>query len=292
MPDCCVPERVFEEGGATWAAAVATWAQILMCRVGLVGVAELQSCEAHRLQWCLHLDELSGKVVGLMPGTQASLLVGSMVVATRGALMGLPVGLSVGTLRTGDCSCMEHVICLLSSIWGLGMLGGAYTLRTCSILRVLSGVMVSSKLFRFACKWACVASTIHCRSCTAWKFLALPIIPWMALMQSASAIITLTLSACVMEGLVIHLCWNWNVSDSCSLLVCLIWQLDTAATNSQIKNDSCMWWNRKNRIFISWIICLQNFPNQKWIMYVIRIFVSWIICFRYCIIMKNIFCKG
>jgi hypothetical protein len=98
------------------------------------------------------LDELAGKVVGLIPGMQASLLVGLMVVATRGALMGLPVGLLVGTPRTGDCDCMERVICLLSLVWGLGMLDGACTLGTHCVLRVSSRVMVSSNLLGFACK--------------------------------------------------------------------------------------------------------------------------------------------
>ncbi len=65
-PGCRVHERVFKEGGATWAAAVATLAWVLMCRVGLVGVAALQSCVACCLQWCLRLDKLAGKVVGLM----------------------------------------------------------------------------------------------------------------------------------------------------------------------------------------------------------------------------------
>jgi hypothetical protein len=67
-----------------------------------------------------------------------------MVVATRGALIELPVGLLVGTLQIGDCGCMECMIHLLSLTWGLGMLGGACTLGTCCVLRVLSGVMVSS----------------------------------------------------------------------------------------------------------------------------------------------------
>jgi hypothetical protein len=51
---------------------------------------------------------------------------------------------------------------------------------------------------------ACVASTIRCKSCVAQEFLALPVITWMALMHSAHACITL--SACVMVGLVMHLC--------------------------------------------------------------------------------------
>ncbi len=99
---------------------------VFMCGVRLVGVAALQSCAACCLQRLLHLDELAGKVVGLTPAAWAGLPVGTMVVATRGTLMGLHVGLLVGIIRTGDCGCMERVICLLSSIRGLGTLGGAF----------------------------------------------------------------------------------------------------------------------------------------------------------------------
>ncbi len=56
--------------------------------------------------------------------------VGLMVVATMGTQIGLLVDLLVGILGTGDCCCMERVICLLSWIWGLGTLGGACTLGT------------------------------------------------------------------------------------------------------------------------------------------------------------------
>ncbi len=169
-------------------------------------------------QWWKHQKN----VVGLMPGACAGLLVGLLVVSMRGALVGLQVDLSVGTLGTGGCGCMEHVILLLSLIWFLGTLGGACTLGTHCVLRVSSGVVLSSNLLGCACKWACVASTICSRSCAAWEVLALPVIPWMTLMQSANACITLLM--CVMEGSVIRLCWNWTLLDSCLLLVCLIWQ--------------------------------------------------------------------
>ncbi len=85
-----------------------------------------------------HLDNLAGKVVGL--------LLGLMVVVTRGALMGLTMGLLVGTLRIGACGCMERVICLFSWVWGVGTLGGAYTLGTHCMLQISSRVMVSSNL--------------------------------------------------------------------------------------------------------------------------------------------------
>jgi hypothetical protein len=72
--------------------------EVLVCRVRLVGDGELQSHAACCLQRHLHLDKLAGKVVGLMNGMQAGLSAGSMVVATRGALMGPPVGLLLGIL--------------------------------------------------------------------------------------------------------------------------------------------------------------------------------------------------
>jgi hypothetical protein len=120
--------------------------------VWLVGVAALQSRAACCLRWRSRLDELADKVVGLMPGAQAGLPVGLMVVAMRGTLGGLPVGFLVFILGTGDCGGMERMIHLSSLISGLGTLGGACTLRTCCVLRVSSRVMVSSNLLQFACK--------------------------------------------------------------------------------------------------------------------------------------------
>ncbi len=220
MPNCCV-HKLFEEGGVTWAAAIATWAWVCMRGVGLVEIPALQSHAACHFWMRSRLDELAGKAVGLMPGTQPGLPVGLLVVSRNVALMGFPVGLLVGTLRTGDCGCMEHVICLSSLIWDFGALSGVCTLWTCCVLWVSSGVVVSSNFWGCASKWACVASIIRCRPCVAWEVLALPVIPWMAMTQSANAWITL--SVCVMEGLVILLCWNWTVLDSHSLLVCLVW---------------------------------------------------------------------
>jgi hypothetical protein len=65
---------------------------------------------------------------------------------------------------------------------------------------------------------------MHWRSSTvAGEVLSLPVMPWMALMQSAKA--SITLSECVMEGLVIGLCWNCTVLERRLLWVCLMWQL-------------------------------------------------------------------
>jgi hypothetical protein len=119
-------ERVFREGGATWAAAVATCAQVLVRLVGLDGVMALHSCDAYRLRWRLCLDDSATNVVGL--------LLDLVMVAIWGALLGLTLGTSVGTFGIGACSCMEHVIHLLSLVWGMGMLAGACTLGTCCVL--------------------------------------------------------------------------------------------------------------------------------------------------------------
>ncbi len=189
-------ERVFEEGGATWAAAVATCAQVLLRVVGLVGGMALRSRDAHNLHWRLHWDDSATDVVGLR--------LDLVVHALWGALIGLPVGISVGNLRIGACGCMDCATCLLSLVWSMGMLAGAFTLGTCCVLQKWSGMMVSSNWGGFVCTCACVASTILCKSCVAWEFLALPVIPWMALKHFVNACITLL--ACVMDGLVMHLC--------------------------------------------------------------------------------------
>jgi hypothetical protein len=126
MSDCRVREHVFEEGGATWAAAVATCAQVLMCVVWLIVVMALCSREAHCLRWRSCLDDSAANVEGL--------LLDPVMVVMRGALIGLTVGMSLGTLRTGACVCMEHVICLLSLVWGMGVLAGVCTLGTHCVL--------------------------------------------------------------------------------------------------------------------------------------------------------------
>jgi hypothetical protein len=150
---------VLKDGGATEAAAGATCAQVLMRAVGLVGVMALHSHDAHSLHWRLRLDDSAANVVGL--------LLDFVMVATQGALIGLIVGISVGTLGIGACGCMEHVIHLLSLVWGMGMLAGACTLGICCMLQKWSGVLVSSNRWGFFCTRACVASTIHCKSCAA-----------------------------------------------------------------------------------------------------------------------------
>ena len=87
-----------------------------------------------------------------MSGAQVGLLVGSLVGLMIGVLVGLLVNSLVGTLGTGGCGCMECMILLLSSIWVVEMLGGACTLGTRCMLRVASGVVVSSNLLGCACK--------------------------------------------------------------------------------------------------------------------------------------------
>ncbi len=96
--------------------------------VGLVVVTALRSREACCLCWHLHLDDSAANVEGL--------LLDPVMVAMRGTLIGLTLGMSVGTLGIGACVCMERVICLLSSVWGMGVLAGVCTLGTCCILRI------------------------------------------------------------------------------------------------------------------------------------------------------------
>ena len=105
--DCRARDLVLMEGGATWAAPVATWALFCMQGDVLIGVAAFCSRTARRFLRCSHLVELVGMLVGLLVG--ASLL---------------------GTLRTGVCVSMERVILLLTLIWGVGTLWGGCTLGT------------------------------------------------------------------------------------------------------------------------------------------------------------------
>jgi hypothetical protein len=72
-------------------------------------------------------------------------------------------------ISVGTCGCIDHMIRLLSLVWGMGMLAGAFTLGTCWVLQKWSGVMFSSNQWGFVCTRACVATTIHCKSCTAWR---------------------------------------------------------------------------------------------------------------------------
>jgi hypothetical protein len=95
--------------------------------VGLVGRMALRSRDACCLCWHLRLDASATNVVGL----QLDLV----MVALWGALLGFPVGISVGTLVNGACSCIDCVIHLLSLVWDVGMLAGAITLGTCCVLQ-------------------------------------------------------------------------------------------------------------------------------------------------------------
>jgi hypothetical protein len=138
-------ERVFEEGGAARAAAVATCARVFMRVVGLVGGMGLRSRDAHRLRWRSHLEDYANNVVGLR--------LDLVMVATRGALTGLTVGVTVGTLRIGAYGCMNCVICLFSSVGGMGMLPGPFThgIVACCKMVWSDGFFESVGIYLYAC---------------------------------------------------------------------------------------------------------------------------------------------
>ncbi len=110
------------EGGATWAASVATWALVNTRGDVLIGVAAFRSRTACRFLRRSHLVELVGMLVGLLVGTPL-----------------------LGTLGTGVCVSMERVIFLLTLIWGVGTLGGGCTLGTRCVWGLAEGVALSSK---------------------------------------------------------------------------------------------------------------------------------------------------
>ena len=71
-------------------------------------------------------------VAALRSRTARPFLRHSRLVESVGMLVGAL--LLLGTLGTGVCVSMERVILLLSSIWGVGTLGGVCTLGTCCML--------------------------------------------------------------------------------------------------------------------------------------------------------------
>ena len=110
------------ERGATWAASVATWALVPTQGDVLIGVAA----------FCSH--------------TACRFLRRSCLVESVGMLVGLLVGATLlGTLGTGVCVSMERVILLLTSIWGVGTLGGGCTLGTHCMWGLAEGVALSLK---------------------------------------------------------------------------------------------------------------------------------------------------
>ncbi len=120
--DCCARDLVLMEGGATWAASVATWAFVHTRGDVLIGVAVFCSRTACRFLRRFHLVELVGMLVGL--------------------LVGAPL---LGILGTGVCMGMERVILLLTLIWGVGTIGGGCTLGTHFVWGLAEGVALSSK---------------------------------------------------------------------------------------------------------------------------------------------------
>ncbi len=185
-------------GGATHAAAIATWACVRKHGDVLIVWSAHRSRAACRFQMRSRLIESVGGVVGLLVGA-----------------------LLMGTLRNGIVMFIERIILLLASVWGMGILAVVCTRGT----RCTGGVSVSVCSNCSGCAFicTCVASTIHWRSFMAGECLSLPVMPWIALLQSANACITLLV--CVMEGLVMRLCWNCTMLDRRLLLVCFRWQL-------------------------------------------------------------------
>ncbi len=125
----CVRDLVLLEGGATRAAAVATW--VLVCTRGgvVVGVAALRSRDTRCFLMRSHLADSVGMLV------YVTLLC---------------------TLETDGCASMERVTLLLSSVLVAGTCGctctlgtrdmlGVCTLGTCCVLGVLEDVVTSAR---------------------------------------------------------------------------------------------------------------------------------------------------
>ena len=196
---CCDRDRVLMDGGATRAAAIAACALVRTRVVVLLVVIDFRICPARRFRRRSRFADLVGMLVGLSVGALVALMVG-LLVGLLLSTLGIDVGV-VGISVILDC--------------------GAGTLGTCCMLSLYPVVVVGSSYRSGRVRSvALVASTIRCRSCVACEALALPVIPCIAFTHSANACITL--SAWVMVGLVMCLCWNCTVSESRSLLVSLM----------------------------------------------------------------------
>ena len=139
-----VCDLVLLEGGATCAAAVATWA-LVRARGVLVGVPALRSRVARRF------------------------LMRSRLADSVGMLVGVTV---LRTLGTDCCAIIECVILLLLSMLGAGPFGGTCilgtramlgvcTLGTRCMLGLVEDVAVSAKQSGWACTCAFVVSMIR-----------------------------------------------------------------------------------------------------------------------------------
>ena len=189
------------EGGATWAAAVATWALVCAQEDVLVGVAALRSRVARHFLMHSCLAELVGMLVGVTLrctlGTagcasmeRVILLLLSSSSSMCDALVffvyqcpgnfcipALPGNFCIPTLPGNFCiPALPGNFCIPAlpgiQLGGICTLGtrcmlGVCTLGTRCMLGVAEGVATSLKRLGRACTWAFVASMIRWRSCVA-----------------------------------------------------------------------------------------------------------------------------
>ena len=156
---CRARDLVPMAGGATHAAAVATWV-LVRARVDvLVGVAALRRRVARRFRMRSRLVNSVGMVVGLSVGVASLCILGtggccaSMERVIRWLSMLLLVGPVVGLLVVGPS---VAVACTLGTV--------ACTLGTRCVLGVLYDGASSARRSGCACTWACVASMMRWRS--------------------------------------------------------------------------------------------------------------------------------
>ena len=77
--DCCTRDLVLKEGGATQAAAVATWALVRTRGVVLVGVAALCSCTTRRFRMRSRLADSVDVMLLSTLGTDGCASMGSAI---------------------------------------------------------------------------------------------------------------------------------------------------------------------------------------------------------------------
>ena len=178
MPDDLDRDRVPMAGGAFLIVAVAT-CDLVRAR-GVVSIAVVDRC-----------------MFPIRRFLPRSLLVASAILSIIGCCLAVGLGtLGSGVVFVGTRSLLDHCHTCGTLGSAAGTLGSAACIGTSSFLIGFShrcGCLVSVAL---------VASTNLCRSFASGDDLSCPVKPLMALTHSASA--DITLSACVMVGLVMR----------------------------------------------------------------------------------------
>ena len=153
------------------------------------------------------------------------------------AMLGCSVAVVAGTLKTVS-------VCTLGAAW------------LCCSVDCLCGCTLGSAAL-LDCRYACVTS-INCRISLSSCSVVVASAPFNAWIQCDSA--CMILLACVSKGLVMFLCLNWTVSNSCLLCVCLMWHTCVQKCSGDVKrcHPSMEWYTHVPRLSAFLCTCTSH----------------------------------